>query len=478
MTPEEISALEERIEANPKSRSFLQLAEAYIELGKTDQAQALLSKGVEYYPYYLAARITLGQVQMEKGLIPEAISNFEFVSRTIPDNLIAQKSLAQLYYKNNEMEKAKEAITVATSLSPDDPEILELSEKIKTPISSSTVVGEMDAAPSNNTLNREDLSETMGSSQDEASEQEFPIESIKPDPSEKYLPMEMEEPLPAEPIKDQTPDNDDMDMLELLPKTETMGDLFMEQKRYPQAEHIYSEVLKANPSNLQVAQKLALAKAHFPLSALITESAPAQHLIEEDVQGEEPIVEVESFPEPDLIENPAENIFDRPIEKQETPFQEPEKSPPASPVRTTSPIDRPQTSKQQIQRNRPITEDPEDLVNRIRQRLHRDVLDIIWASSDGLAITGNDRDGSVEENQIFAGEGVEFLRQITELGSALGKGEVQDGFIWMNEGILYFHDQGENGALFIWLHPNANVGRCRYIIGQEIGPHTGLHQTQ
>jgi len=472
MTPEEISALEERIEANPKSRSFLQLAEAYIELGKTDQAQALLSKGVEYYPYYLAARITLGQVQMEKGQIPEAISNFEFVSRTIPDNLIAQKSLAQLYYKNNEMEKAQEAITVATSLSPDDPEILELSDKIKTPVNSPPLKG-MDESPSDNDLDKQYLSENIESAQDEAPELESSMESVTPDPSENHLPTESEEQ-----VKNQTPDNDDMDMLALLPKTETMGDLFMEQKRYPQAEHIYSEVLKANPSNFQVSQKLALAKAHFPLSALITESAEVQHLIEEDVQGEEPVVATESFPEPLPTENTDANISDRPVAEQETPFQEPEKFPQPSPKTTTLPIDKPQPPKQHSQSDRPITEDPEDLVNRIRQRLHRDVLDVIWASSDGLAITGNDRDGSVEVNQIFAGEGVEFLRQITELGSALGKGDVQDGFIWMNEGILYFHDQGDNGALFIWLHPNANVGRCRYIIGQEIGSHNGLHQTR
>ena len=476
MTPEEISALEERIEANPKSRSFLQLAEAYIELGKTDQAQALLSKGVEYYPYYLAARITLGQVQMEKGLIPEAISNFEFVSRTIPDNLIAQKSLAQLYYKNNDMEKAKEAITVATSLSPDDPEILELSEKIKTPVTAPIVkepLKEMDESPLNNDQNRDYFSENIESKRDEVPEPESPMESVTTDPLEIPLPKE-----PEEQIQKQTPDNDDMDMLELLPKTETMGDLFMEQKRYPQAEHIYSEVLKANPGNFQVSQKLALAKAHFPLSALITEAAEEQHLIEEDVQGEEPVVELESFPEPAPTENIAADISDRPLEEQEPLFQKTEKSPQSSQKPTNLHINKPQPPKQYSQSDRPITEDPEDLVNRIRQRLHRDVLDVIWASSDGLAITGNDRDGSDEVNQIFAGEGVEFLRQITELGSALGKGEVQDGFIWMNEGILYFHDQGDNGALFIWLHPNANVGRCRYIIGQEIGSHNGLHQTR
>ena len=476
MTPEEISALEERIEANPKSRSFLQLAEAYIELGKTDQAQALLSKGVEYYPYYLAARITLGQVQMEKGLLPEAISNFEFVSRTIPDNLIAQKSLAQLYYENNEMGKAKEAITVANSLSPDDSEILDLLGKINEP-STTSAGAENIEPPSSDFQVVNQTSETMDLSHNELSAPEQPLASGKPETLQEDLQADAEESLISESDKDQTPDHNDMDMLELLPKTETMGDLFMEQKRYPQAEHIYAEVMKSAPNNLLVAQKLALAKAHFPLSALISENTP-EHLIEEDIQGEESLVELEDFSEPAPIESDEQKSADRPVEKQEVQPQMSVKSPEPSPDFQDRHVDKPKSPPQHTQYSRPFTEDPEDLVYRIRQRLHRDLLDVIWASPDGLAITGNDRDGSLETDQIFAGEGVEFLRQITELGSALGKGHVQDGFIWMDEGILYFHDQGDNGALFIWLQPNANVGRCRYIIGQELGPQNGLHQNQ
>jgi predicted regulator of Ras-like GTPase activity (Roadblock/LC7/MglB family) len=268
-----------------------------------------------------------------------------------------------------------------------------------------------------------------------------------------------------------------MDMLELLPKTETMGDLFMEQKRYPQAEHIYAEVMKANPANLQVAKKLALAKAHFPLSALIPEQEP-EHLIEEDIQGEEPLVQHEDFTEPAVPEREDQKTAPLPIQEPVTHYQAPQESPePIQPV-TARKTESPKTTTQPLQSNGLRTEDPEDLVNRIRQRLHRDVIDVIWASSDGLALTGNDRDDSFESDQIFAGEGVEFLRQITELGSALGKGDVQDGFIWMNEGILYFYDQGDNGALFIWLHPNANVGRCRYIIGQELGAQSGSNKNQ
>ena len=62
MNPEELKVLEERIKANPKSRSFLQLAEAYIESGRKKEALELLKNGEEYYPYYLAARIAYGKL--------------------------------------------------------------------------------------------------------------------------------------------------------------------------------------------------------------------------------------------------------------------------------------------------------------------------------------------------------------------------------------------------------------------------------
>ncbi|MHB1731487.1 MAG: tetratricopeptide repeat protein [Leptospirillum sp.] len=474
MTPEEISALEERIESNPKSRSFLQLAEAYIELGKTDQAEALLSKGVEYYPYYLAARITLGQVQMEKGLIPEAIANFEFVSRTIPDNLIAQKSLAQLYYENNELEKAKEAVTVAASLSPDDPEIISLANQINERKTPEPPLEE--SLPSSYLQEPTSPPATMESAADEPAPEEPRLESPVPRQMEEDFLPEQEETHFQTPQNDLIPEND-MDMLSLLPKTETMGDLFMEQKRYPQAEHIYSEVLKTNPNNLLVAQKLALAKAHFPLSALITENK-AEYLIEEDIQDEEPSEEPGSIPEPTVVVPEELKAAEIPPPSPEPLLPETEKAPEPAPVFVDRHIEKSTEPAASLHATNTVTEDPEDLVNRIRQRLHRDVIDVIWASSDGLAITGSEKNDSVETDQIFAGEGVEFLRQITELGSALGKGHVQDGFIWMDEGILYFHDQGDNGALFIWLHPNANVGRCRYIIGQEMGTLPGSHHKQ
>ncbi len=296
MTPEEISALEERIKANPKSRSFLQLAEAYIEHGEKDKAQELLTKGVEFYPYYLAARITLGQVQMEKGQISEAIANFEFVSRTIPDNLIAQKSLALLYLRNQELEKAKEAVKIALSLSPDDPEVLTIEETISQSEQSAVTRG----LASDDSMVSPPEPEEKPLAEEKTPSVPQPLEIREEAAIDEENPS-VEEVSPT--ASTEVTNDNDTDMLDLLPKTETMGDLFMEQKRYPQAEHIYTEVLQANPQNIKVKQKLALAKAHLPLSTLV-EAAEPEHLIEEDVAGEEkePVLEDFSTPEPILLE--------------------------------------------------------------------------------------------------------------------------------------------------------------------------------
>jgi hypothetical protein len=53
-------------------RNFIPVAEDYIRKGLLDEAIDLLKEGVERYPGYLSARVSLGKAYLEKGLINEA----------------------------------------------------------------------------------------------------------------------------------------------------------------------------------------------------------------------------------------------------------------------------------------------------------------------------------------------------------------------------------------------------------------------
>jgi tetratricopeptide (TPR) repeat protein len=446
MTPEEIAALKERLEANPKSRSFLQLAEAYLERGDTDKALPLLTRGVEFYPYYLAARITLGQVQKEHGESDEAIKNFEFVTRTIPDNLIAQKNLALLYFRKGNNDKTKEAFSVALSLSPNDPELLDLKKKIDGSPEEEPVTEMVEEAEPEPVLPPPPPPSAVEMPEPEPLELE-PLSLEEPESRKPVMDLVQEEPA-SEPNEPAEAYEDENDLMNLIPQTETMGDLFMAQKRYAQAEKIYGALLEKDPQEERIVNKLERAKSHTPLDETVPSAPPSKPPEPpKTVPVPEPVIEKEE--EPVAVAPPP------PVGR--TVFQPEER-----PARTT-------VVPRQI-------ESPDDLIGRLKDRLFRDLLGIIMASENGLLLS--DQPGGDENSEILAAEGVELLRQLDELALSLGQGTPVDGFIWLERSILYFVNQSPTGGgLFLWLRPNANIGRCRLIIQQELGisPRSASH---
>uniref|UniRef100_A0A7C3LQV1 Tetratricopeptide repeat protein n=1 Tax=Leptospirillum ferriphilum TaxID=178606 RepID=A0A7C3LQV1_9BACT len=463
MTPEEIVALEERLEGNPKSRSFLQLAEAYLESGAVEKALPLLNQGVEYYPYYLAARITLGQLQKNQGMLDDAIKNFEFVTRTIPDNLVAQKNLADLYFRKEEKEKALESLKMALSLSPGDPELIELEKRINGK-SESPSSSESSKSPSPPPFPdvpasadpSENSAETLAFSSEESPAMEIPPSAAAhaleeplavPDSTENEPLLEQEkreesmiEESPLDSLENEPPPDDD-ELLRLIPQTETMGDLFMSQKRYPQAEKIYEGLLSGDPGNERLVQKLELARKRLPLDSE-TLLSPSQKT---ETPGEARAPELSGF-----------SVTPTSVQTEE----------PAAPLDSWQETNKAAASSAGTIRNADVSTEDDKLLDRLKDKLFRDLIGVIVASENGLVLTEPSGD---ENSEILAAEGIELLRQLDELALALGQGAPLDGFVWLEKSILYFVNRPSNGGIFLWLNPQANIGRCRLIIRQELG---------
>jgi tetratricopeptide (TPR) repeat protein len=62
-----------------------------------DEAVNVLLSGIERQPGYMSARVSLGKIYLEKGMMNEARAEFENVIKSIPDNLYAHKKLAEIY---------------------------------------------------------------------------------------------------------------------------------------------------------------------------------------------------------------------------------------------------------------------------------------------------------------------------------------------------------------------------------------------
>ncbi|MFM8534027.1 MAG: tetratricopeptide repeat protein, partial [Acidimicrobiia bacterium] len=71
--------LRRRVQADPASIAFAQLAEECRRAGDTDEAVGLARAGLQYHPGYLSARVTLGRALIELDQLDEAEHELAYV---------------------------------------------------------------------------------------------------------------------------------------------------------------------------------------------------------------------------------------------------------------------------------------------------------------------------------------------------------------------------------------------------------------
>jgi tetratricopeptide (TPR) repeat protein len=119
----EIAKLTERIAKDPKSKLFVPLAEEYKKAGDLEMAIQVLTEGLKSNPSYVTARSFLGRLLMDKGDLNGAQKELEEVIKAIPDNLLAQRKLGDLYVLQGRGGDALQRYKAALVLNPGDKEL-------------------------------------------------------------------------------------------------------------------------------------------------------------------------------------------------------------------------------------------------------------------------------------------------------------------------------------------------------------------
>jgi len=127
MTPE-IERYLSMWERDPKSRVFAPLAESYRKIGQLDRAIEICEKGLQIHPNYVSGRVALGRAYFEKGDYESAKTHLEMVFEADPENLVAAKTLGEIYEEEKEYEKALLCYRLAHYTTPS---AVEITEKIK-----------------------------------------------------------------------------------------------------------------------------------------------------------------------------------------------------------------------------------------------------------------------------------------------------------------------------------------------------------
>lgn len=118
-----ILELRRRVQADPASIAFAQLAEECRRAGAPEEAVAICRAGLAHHPGYLSARVTLGRALMELGSLDEAAVELNTVAQQAPGNLAAIRGLAEIHQQRGDIVHALAHYQRALELARFDPDL-------------------------------------------------------------------------------------------------------------------------------------------------------------------------------------------------------------------------------------------------------------------------------------------------------------------------------------------------------------------
>ncbi len=126
---------EKLLEADPRSRVFAPLAEAYRKVGLLENAFNVLKKGLRYNPDYLLGYLTLAQCYMDKGEVNLSYSTLRPLVSQNRDNIKLQKLFGESAILTGNKEEALDTFKYLLFLQPKDQEsaqrVLELERELE-----------------------------------------------------------------------------------------------------------------------------------------------------------------------------------------------------------------------------------------------------------------------------------------------------------------------------------------------------------
>jgi tetratricopeptide (TPR) repeat protein len=118
-----IEDLRRRVQKDPASIAFAQLAEECRRAEQYQEAIDTCRAGLELHPGYLSARVTLGRALIEIDHLDEAQTELELVLSSAPENLAAIRGLAEIFHRRGSLAQALKQYRAALALARNDPDL-------------------------------------------------------------------------------------------------------------------------------------------------------------------------------------------------------------------------------------------------------------------------------------------------------------------------------------------------------------------
>jgi len=118
-----IDDLRRRVQRDPASIAFAQLAEECRRAGEYQESIDVCRAGLALHPGYLSARVTLGRALIEVDQLDEAQAELEVVLASASENLAAIRGLAEIFHRRGALADALKQYRVALTLARNDPDL-------------------------------------------------------------------------------------------------------------------------------------------------------------------------------------------------------------------------------------------------------------------------------------------------------------------------------------------------------------------
>jgi len=118
-----LDELRRRLEKDPASRLFAQLAEQLRKEGELEEAIGVARTGLEKHPTYPSARLTLGRALLDSGDATAARAELDAAVQGAPDNILASRLLGETLETLGELKAAVEQLRTTLVMAPGDSQI-------------------------------------------------------------------------------------------------------------------------------------------------------------------------------------------------------------------------------------------------------------------------------------------------------------------------------------------------------------------
>jgi tetratricopeptide (TPR) repeat protein len=261
-----IQDLVARLNRDPESKIFLQLAEEYRKAGLLEEALLVCKAGLKKHPGYQSARVALGRVYLALGRQEEARAEFETVIRVSPENLLANRLLGDVLALLGNAAGARERYRAVIALGPADNDIrakLEALERGEDPRRVARMGGE--AAPAGATAPAKPAPGPPSSS---ARPPAAPPRAAVPAAAPATSAPTLRRVLPEESKPAARPERHGVN-------TPTLAEIYARQGHTDRAIEIYEKVLAADPDDERSRSRLAELRRGAPEPDLAAVAAPA-----------------------------------------------------------------------------------------------------------------------------------------------------------------------------------------------------------